>query len=133
MAWSMQDRYKPEGYVSVSTYIVADRAQRVVDFLIGGFDAKQLRRFDLPDGTIMHAELQIDDTVVMIADSGKDHAAFPVWLHVYVPNVDTCYERLLKIGGTSVQEPTQKQGDPDRRGGVKDPAGNTWWIATQLS
>jgi len=69
----------------------------------------------------MHAELQIDDTVVMIADSGKDHPAFPVWSHVYVPNVDTCYERLLKIGGTSVQKPTQKPGDPDRRGELKIP------------
>ncbi len=90
----IENRYKPEGYASVSTYIVADRAQRVVDFLVEGFGATQLRRFDLPDGSIMHAEVQIDDTVVMITDSGEDHAAFPVWLHVYVPEVDATYERL---------------------------------------
>jgi uncharacterized glyoxalase superfamily protein PhnB len=125
--------YRPDGYNSVSTYIVADQAQRVVDFLIEGFGAKQLRRFDVPDGSIMHAEVQIDETVVMIADGGEGHPAFPIWLHGYVSDVDACYERLLKIGGTSVQEPMQKQNDPDRRAGIKDPAGNTWWIATQLS
>jgi len=128
----IENRYKPEGYASVSTYIVADRAQRVVDFLVEGFGATQLRRFDLPDGSIMHAEAQIDDTVVMITDSGEDHAAFPVWLHVYVPEVDA-RTNALKIGGISVQQPTQKENDPDRRAGVRDPAGNIWWIATQLT
>ena len=79
----------------------------------------------------MHAEVQIDDSIVMIADGGGDFPAFPIWLHVYVPDVDAAYQRALNAGGVSVQAPQQKD-DPDRRAGVKDPAGNTWWIATQV-
>ena len=124
--------YKPEGYASVSVYIMAEGAQRVIDFLKATFDARELRRHDNPDGTIMHAEVQIDDTVIMLADAGEGYPAFPVWLHVYVPDLDATYQRALQAGGVSVQEPVQK-GDPDRRGGVKDPAGNTWWIATQMN
>ncbi len=127
----MNQSYKPEGYSSVAVYVMADGAQRVIDFLKNTFDAEELRRSDTPDGSIMHAEVRIDDTIIMLADGGDDAPAFPVWLHVYVPDVDTTYRRALAAGGVPVQEPQQKD-DPDRRGGVKDPAGNTWWIATQV-
>ena len=127
----MDQSYKPPGYASVSAYIMVDGAQRVINFLTETFDARQLRRSDNPDGSIMHAEVKINDTVVMLADGGEGYPAFPVWLHVYVADVDATYQRALDAGGTSVQEPVQKD-DPDRRAGVKDPAGNTWWIATQV-
>ena len=80
----------------------------------------------------MHVEVRIDDTVVMLADGGGAFPAFPVWLHVYLPDVDATYRRALAAAGQSVQEPVRKDGDPDRRGGVKDPAGNTWWVSTQV-
>jgi PhnB protein len=80
----------------------------------------------------MHAEVRIEDTVVMLADGGGAWPAFPAWLHVYVSDVDATYRRALDAGGVSVQEPQRRDGDPDRRGGVKDPGGNTWWIATQV-
>jgi PhnB protein len=124
--------YKPAGYTSVSVYMVVQGAQRVIDFLKKAFGATELRRYDMPDGSIMHAEVRIDDTVVMIADAGGEWPAFPVWLHVYVPDVDASYRHALEAGGVSVQEPQRKESDPDRRGGVKDPGGNTWWIATQV-
>jgi PhnB protein len=124
-------QWKPDGYSSLSPYLVADGAQRVIDFLKKTFDATELRRFDTPDGAIMHAEVRIDDTVVMIADGGGAWPAFPSWLHVYVRDVDATYRRALDAGGTSVQAP-EKKNDPDRRGGVKDPCGNTWWISTQV-
>jgi PhnB protein len=130
----MNGSYKPQGYASVSVYIMANGAQQVIDFLKNTFDARQTRRTDLPNGSIMHAEVQIDDTIVMIADAGGDGSpAFPVWLHVYVPDVDATYQRALEAGGISVQEPSRAETEPDRRGGVKDPSGNTWWIATQVS
>jgi PhnB protein len=128
----MDQSYKPQGYSSVSAYVVANGAQLVIDFLINSFDAKQTRRYDMPDGSVMHAEVQIDDTVVMIADGGGDNPPFTVWLHVYVPDVDASYRRALDAGGIPVDEPKKREGDPDRRAGVKDPAGNTWWIATQV-
>ncbi len=129
----MTTTWKPESYNSVSVYIVATGAQRVLDFLKGTFDAAPLRRFDTPDGKIMHAEMRVGDTVVMIADASGPYPAFPAWLHVYVPDVDATYKKALAAGGVSVQEPVRREGDPDRRGGVKDAAGNTWWISTQAS
>ena len=82
----------------------------------------------MPDGSIMHAEVRIGDTVVMVGDAGDNWPAVPAHLHVYVDSVDTIYERALAAGGVSVQ-PERKGDDSDRRGGVKDPTGNTWWIA----
>lgn len=123
---------KPKGYPSVSVYIVAQGAQRVIDFLKTTFAATQLRRFDKSDGGIMHAEVRIDDSVVMISDGGGIYPPFPAWLHVYVDDVDKTYQRALQAGGVSVQEPVRREHDTDKRGGVKDPAGNTWWIATQM-
>jgi uncharacterized glyoxalase superfamily protein PhnB len=75
----VHSNWKPENYNSVSVYIVADKAQRVIDFLKETFDAAELRRFGTPDGKIMHAEVSIDDTVVMIADAGGAYPALPVW------------------------------------------------------
>jgi PhnB protein len=129
----MAATWKPENYNSASVYIVADNAQQVIEFLKKTFDARDLRRFDAPDGKIMHAEVRIDDTVVMIADAGGAYPAFPVWLHVYMPDAQATYKKALAAGGVSVQEPVHKPGDPDFRGGVKDPCGNTWWISTQLA
>lgn len=128
----MTDSFKPEGNSTVSPYLIAAGAQRVIDFLNQTFGARELRRYDTPDGSIMHAEVRIGDTVVMIGDSGDKWPAMPAHLHVYVADVDTTYQRALKAGGVSVQAPERKKDDPDRRGGVKDPAGNTWWIATQM-
>ncbi|MEM6429628.1 MAG: VOC family protein [Deinococcota bacterium] len=127
----MKQSFKPQGYASVSAYIMVDGAQQVIDFLTDVFDAKQLRRFDAPDGSVTHVEVQIDDTVVMFSDASQDVPAFPVWLHVYVPDVDATYQRALDTGAPSVKPPDQQDGI-DRRAAVKDPAGNTWWIATQL-
>ena len=129
----MTASYKPEGYSTVSPYLIAAGAQAVIDFLKKAFGARELRRYDMPDGSIMHAEVRIGDTVVMIGDAGEHWPAVPAHLHVYVDSVDETYRRALDAGGVSVQLPQQKGQDPDRRGGVKDPAGNTWWIATQLA
>ena len=128
----MAGQCKPKGYTSISPYIMVAGAQQLIDFLKRAFGATELRRYDMPDGTVMHAELRIDDTVVMLADAGGNWPAFPVWLHLYLPDVDAAYRRALEAGGASVQEPVRREGEPDRRGGVKDPAGNTWWISTQV-
>ncbi|HEV7589292.1 MAG TPA: VOC family protein [Longimicrobium sp.] len=123
---------KPEGYSTVSPYLVVEGAQRVIDFLQRTFDATALRRYERSDGSVMHAEVRIGESVVMIADATGQWPAFPSMLHVYVDDVDAVYRRALEAGGVSLQEPTQQAGDPERRGGVTDPAGNGWWIATQV-
>ncbi len=127
----MNSDWKPEGYSSVSVYLMSDGAQQVIDFLKKVFDATDLRHIAGPDGRIMHAEVRIGDTVVMIADAIGDYPAFPAWLHAYVPDADATYKKALAAGGVPVQEPVRKQGDPDKRGGFKDPSGNTWWVSTQ--
>ena len=129
----MGTRFKPEGYPAVSPYLIAAGAQQVIDFVKQVFGATELRRYDMPDGSIMHAEVRIGESVVMIGDAGDSWPAVPSHLHVYVADVDATYQRALTSGGVSVQAPVRKGDDPDRRGGVKDPAGNTWWIATQVA
>lgn len=124
---------KPTGYSSVSPYLIVDGAQRVIDFLKTTFDAIPLRRYEASDGRIQHSEVRIDDTVVMIADSVPNWPPYASSMHVYVEDVDATYRRALEAGGESVQEPQQREGDPDKRGGVRDPGGNTWWISTQIS
>jgi uncharacterized glyoxalase superfamily protein PhnB len=128
----MRTTWKPDGYSSISPYLVVPGAGRVIEFLKQAFGATELRRFDMPDGTIMHAEVRIDDSVIMIADGGGEWPPFPSWLHLYVGDVDATFGRALEAGGVSVQVPVRKEGDLDKRGGVKDPGGNTWWIATQV-
>src|SRR5690606_4907853 len=93
------------------------------------FDAKQLRRLD-GEGKVRHAEVRIGDTVGMLAEALPEWPATPVNLHVYVPAVDAVYARALAAGAAPVQEPVRK-GDVDKRGGFRDPVGNTWWVATQ--
>lgn len=123
--------WKPDNYPSVSPYLVVHGAEGVIDFCKTLFGAEELRRYTRADGTIMHAEVRVDDSVIMIADATAEWGARPGLLHVYVPDVDDVYHRALDLGATSVQEPAQKD-DPDRRAGVTDKAGNSWWFGTQV-
>ena len=123
--------YKPDGYNSVSPYLIVDGASATIEFLRRVFGAVELRRFPGPNGKIMHAEVRIDDTVVMIGDGADGWPPVPSHVHVYVTDVDAAYKRALDAGATSVQEPVKKA-DADKRGGVKDAGGTTWWIATKV-
>ena len=123
--------YKPAGHTSVAPYLVVDGAARTIDFLVQVLDAVELTRIPGPNGGVMHAEVRIDDTVVMLTDGAPGFPTQPAHVHVYVADVDATYRRALDAGATSVQAPVQK-GDPDKRGGVKDAGGTTWWIATKV-
>jgi uncharacterized glyoxalase superfamily protein PhnB len=123
--------HKPQGYTSVAPYLVVDGAARTVEFLARAFGAVELRRFPGADGRIAHAEVRIDDTVVMLADGVEGWPPVPAHVHVYVPDVDATYRRALEAGAKPVQEPVKKD-DEDRRGGVMDAGGTTWWIATRV-
>jgi PhnB protein len=127
----MNSSYKPRGYTSVSPYLIVDGASNTIDLLVRVFGAAELRRFPDSAGKLMHAEVRIDDTVVMLADGGEGWPPVPSHVHVYVSDVDETYRRALETGATSVQEPVKK-GDEDKRGGVKDSGGTTWWIATKV-
>ena len=122
---------KPETYSTVSPYLVVEGAAGTIEFLTTVFGAVELRRFPGPDGALMHAEIRIEDSVVMLADSTGEWPPVPSYVHVYVPDVDATYRRALDAGAVSVQEPVQK-GDEDKRGGVRDAGGTTWWIASRM-
>lgn len=125
----MSTTHQPAGYNTVSPYLIVTGASRCIDFLTTAFDGRELRRFAQPDGRVMHAEVRIGDTVLMIGDAGESWPAVAAHVHVYVEDVDATYRRALAAGAESVQEPAQRQ-DDDKRGGVKDAGGTTWWIAT---
>lgn len=124
--------WKPDGYPSLSPYLITPRAGEVVAFLEAALDGQLLRAFRKESGEIVHAEVRIDDSVVMLGDAGEEFTPVPTHLHLYVPDVDAAYKRALEHGAESVQPPKQNEGEQDRRGGVRDVGGNTWWFGTQL-
>ena len=122
----------PEGYHSVTPYLIVDGAGALIDFMKQAFDAEETVRMDTPDGKIGHAEFRIGDSIVMLADSAtSDWDAMPATVVVYVEDVDKTYRRALEAGGTSVRD-VADQFYGDRAGGVRDPVGNHWWIHTHV-
>lgn len=127
----MPPSYKPNDYSTVSPYLILDGAGATIEFLKQVFGGVELRRFPDDEGRLMHAEVKIDDTVIMLADGNPDWPPIASNVHVYVADVDAVYQQALAAGATSVQEPVKKD-DEDKRGGVKDSGGTTWWIATRV-
>jgi PhnB protein len=121
----------PEGYHSITPYLVVEGAAKLIDFLKEAFDAQTRACMFRLDGKVGHAELQIGDSVVMVADTPEPGTSTNSTMYLYVPNVDEVYQRALAVGGTSIAEPAD-QFYGDRHGGVKDPTGNSWWIATHV-
>jgi PhnB protein len=122
--------YKPEGYQSVIPYLHVDGAAKMIAFLKEAFGANEIAIYPRPDGTIGHAALRIGDSVVELADGGAEWPAMPCALQIYVPDTDAAYQRALKAGATSLQEPAD-QFYGDRVASVRDVCGNNWYIATQ--
>lgn len=122
--------WKPISYPSMSPYLITRDGEALIKFLTTAFDAKLLRRFNHEDGTLMHAEVKIDDSVVMVG-GGVEHPGTSAHIHLYVQDVGAVFARALEAGAIVVQEPVRKRADDDLRGGVQDPSGTTWWIARQ--
>lgn len=119
----------PDQYHSVTPYLMVSGAAKLIDFLKQVFAAEERERIARPDGAIMHAEVKIGDSVVMMGEPMEPFAPMPASLYVYVQDIDAIYQRALQAGATSVMEPVD-QFYGDRSAGVKDPLGNLWWIAT---
>jgi len=123
--------WKPAAYNSLSPYLVVSGAQKVIDFVQAVFGAKEVRRYDRPDGAIEHAEVRIDDSVLMLSDATEGYPAFPSMVHLYVSDVDQVFEKALAAGASEVESPRIHEGESDKRGMVMDPLGNTWVLSTQ--
>ena len=121
----------PEGYHTVVPYLIVKNVDTLLQFLGAAFDARIVEAHRLPDGSVMHADVMIGDSHVMM---GQASGRFPEQtgsILLYVPDADATYQAALAAGGTSVQVmATQFYGD--RSGGIQDPSGVTWWISTHV-
>lgn len=126
----MAVRAIPEGYHTVTPYLVGPDVAGLLKFLAAAFGATETERVTDPGGAVRHAEVQIGDSRVMMGEPTGDYASMPAMLQLYVEDVDAVYQRATRAGGTSIEEPAD-QFYGDRRGGVRDPNGNQWWISTR--
>jgi PhnB protein len=128
----------PEGYPRVMPYLSVDGASDAIDFYVKVLGAKERMRMGGPDGKVGHAELDIGDSVIMLADafpegnpSPKSIGGTPVSVMVYVEDVDKVFQTALEAGATE-QRPVENQFYGDRSGSFTDPFGHIWHVATHV-
>ena len=127
----------PDGYHSVTPYLIIKGAADAIEFYKKAFSASELFRFPAPAGKIGHAELKIGDSPIMLADefpemgykSPQSLGGSPVSLMIYVEDVDTIFKQAIAAGGKS-QQAVQDKFYGDRSGTLEDPFGHVWHIAT---
>ena len=119
------------GFRSITPFLMVDGVPAFLDFLRKVFDVQVTRQYAGPNDTITHAEVRLDDSVIMIGDPMGKYPLAPAALYFYVTNVDSVYKQALDAGATSVREPN-KEFYGDRVAAVKDHWGNTWWLATHV-
>ncbi len=119
----------PDGYHTVTPYLVVSEAEKVLDFAIRAFGAREKVRMPGPDGKVAHAEVSIGDSVVMMGSPSQSQRLMPGMIYLYVEDTDATYKKAVAAGGKSLEEPTDAFYG-DRRAAVEDSQGNQWFIAT---
>ena len=127
----------PEGYHSITPYLIVRDATRAIDFYTRAFGATELFRLDAPGGKIGHAELQLGDSRIMLADEFPEMGArgpqtiggSPVHLLLYVQDVDSVFRQAISAGAVEAR-PVKDQFYGDRSGNLTDPFGHSWTVAT---
>ncbi len=120
-----------KGYHAVTPLLSAKGVARLIDFLKAAFGAVELSRLPGANGTVMHAELKIGDSMVMLGEEMEGCPSLHGALYLYVPDADATYRAALDAGGESVEEPADRFWG-DRAALVQDFAGNRWWIASHV-
>ena len=133
--------YKPAGYHTLTPYLIVNGAAKAIEFYKTAFGATEVMRMPGPEGKIGHAELQIGNSRIMLADEnpnmGQGHSSAttvggsPVSLYVYLPNVDQVVQRAT-AEGAKVLRPVEDQFYGDRTGFIQDPFGHLWGVATHI-
>jgi PhnB protein len=121
----------PEGYHTVTPWIISRDTAGVIDYMTQAFGAEELARVVGEDGAIGHAEVRVGDSIVMLFDARPHWPPTPAFLRLYVADADETHRRAVAAGGTSVTEVTHMAWG-DRGGRVRDPFGNLWWIQTRI-
>jgi PhnB protein len=121
----------PDDYPRVTPYLIVENVNKLIDFVTEVFGAVPGEKMTLPDGSVLHGEVRIGDSMIMMGKANKDNPPIPVMLYVYVENTDETYDKALKAGAKSIMKPAD-QFYGDRNAAVADPSGNSWWIATHI-
>jgi PhnB protein len=129
----------PDGYHSVTPYLIVGGAAKALDFYKRAFGAKERMRLPMPEGRIGHAEIEIGDSVIMLADefpqmgakSPQTIGGTPVGICLYVADVDAVFKQAIAAGGKE-EKPLQNQFYGDRSGTLIDPFGHKWTVATHI-
>ncbi|HWP00083.1 MAG TPA: VOC family protein [Methylococcus sp.] len=122
----------PDGFHTVTPFLVAQGVPALIEFLKAGLGAVELFRVRDAEGRVMHAQVRIGDSVVMMGEAMEDCQPVPAQLYLYVTDTDATYRTALAAGGLSLMEPAD-QFWGDRMAAIKDPAGNRWLIATHVA
>jgi PhnB protein len=122
----------PAGFRSLTQYLILDHAADFLKFIEGAFGASEKFLMRDDNGIIRHAEAQLGESIIEFAEATGQWKATPAGLHYYVKNSDEVYAQALKAGGTSLYEPANRDYG-DRDAGVRDPAGNFWFISTHTA
>jgi PhnB protein len=119
----------PDGYHTVTPFINVKGVAKVIDFLKAAFGAEEIMRMPGPNGVVMHAEVSIGNSRLMLGEPMQTNTPSSSYFYLYVNDADSMYKRAVKAGATS-QIPPADQFWGDRMGTVTDPFGNTWSLAT---
>ena len=129
----MSTTFKPEGYNSFSPYFIVDNAAGFLEFLVSVFGGEEKRVFKHPQSnSIVHAEVLIDDSIVMLSNSTEHFPAYNMVLHLYHKDCEEVYKNAIDYGCEGYEPPVRKEGELDIRGTFIDPWGNMWSVGTQL-
>lgn len=121
----------PDGYHSVQPYLVVKGADKLIEFMKQAFGATENHKITGPDGKIGHAEMQVGDSRIMLGEARKEWTPMPTGIYLYGEDADAVFKKAIEAGGESIM-PVANQFYGDRHGGVRDPAGNLWWISTRV-
>ena len=120
-----------EGFRTITPYLFAQDAAHLIKFISKAFGGEETYRKERPDGAITHAEMRVGDSMLMLGEATPQFGPMPTSIYLYVTDSDSVYQRALSVGGISVF-PIMTLPNGERYGGVKDPFGNIWWIATHV-
>src|SRR5262249_15901980 len=121
----------PDGFHAVTPYLFVEGGSRLIEFISAAFEGEVMFQQKRPDGAVMHATIRIGDSMLMLAEPTREFGATRSSIDLYVQDCDTVYRRALDSGGISVF-PMMTLPSGERYGGVKDPCGNIWWVATHV-
>jgi uncharacterized glyoxalase superfamily protein PhnB len=122
----------PEGYAAITPYLLVERVPELIAFLSRAFAATEVGRLTRPDGTLMHAEVEIGGSRLMLGEPMGEFRAMPGSIFLYADDVDATFARAREAGAEEVMPITEMWHAGERYGGVRDPSGNIWWVAERL-